>query len=116
MMISVGQKALWGARVTSFTLVSLVCLFLYWNINRPAGTNMLVWVLQSLPLLLFLPAVWTQQRRALTWLCFVLLLYFVKAVEGVFMSNAGLSDILFLCLTVSTFIVALFTIRWLQQL
>lgn len=43
-----------------------------------------MWVLRILPLVLFMPGVARDNTRALIWLCFVILFYFVSAVEAVF--------------------------------
>jgi len=43
-----------------------------------------VWLIRILPLVLFMPGVARDNLRAMIWLCFVLLFYFVSSVELVF--------------------------------
>ena len=43
-----------------------------------------VWLLRVVPLLLFMPSVLRGSLRAVIWLCFVLLFYFISAVELLF--------------------------------
>lgn len=43
-----------------------------------------VWVLRVLPLLVFMPGIARDNLRSVVWLCFVILFYFVSAVELMF--------------------------------
>ena len=61
--------------------------------------------------ILLLPGLLKNYYRGYSWLCFVLLVYFVFAVQGSLMSTAGLLDHIFLFLTVILFIVAMMTSR-----
>ena len=86
----------------------------YWNVTRSGGILWVVWILQSLPLLVFLPGLLKPYYRSYSWFCFLLLLYFVVGVEGSFKSTARFVDYLFLALTVLLFIFAMLRSRWLQ--
>lgn len=43
-----------------------------------------VWVLRALPLVIFAPSIARDNLRSFIWLCFVLLFYFISAVELIF--------------------------------
>jgi len=43
-----------------------------------------VWIIRIIPLLLFMPSVARDNLRAVIWLCFVVLFYFISSVELVF--------------------------------
>lgn len=97
-------RSLWWP-LTAALYVALIGIICVWQLSRPEGPNVTIWALQLLPLLVFLPAVLRGWPRGLIGLCFVLLLYFVRAVEGVMASNRawidwgllGLSVLLFIC-------------------
>ena len=56
---------------------------LVWDVARFAAPWPM-WVLRLLPLVLFVPSIARDNLRAVVWLCFVLLFYFISAVELVF--------------------------------
>ena len=105
------QQLLW---VTFAVYLSLLGLFLYWNVTRSSGFSVAVWLVQSLPLLALLPGMLTRHHRAFTWLCFVMLPYFVFAVEQVFISTATYLSYLFLTQTVILFIASMLTSKQLR--
>ncbi|WP_019602718.1 DUF2069 domain-containing protein [Teredinibacter turnerae] len=96
-------------------LAALILLFFAWNFLRHSGPNWVVFIAQSLPLAALLPGMLTGYYRSFSWLCFVILIYFVKAVDGALISTAGYLDILFLILTVYIFIAAMLASRWSQR-
>ncbi|MBX2858133.1 MAG: DUF2069 domain-containing protein [Cellvibrionaceae bacterium] len=109
------QKASYSFRLTLGLLAAQFALLAYWNLNRASGINWPIWAAQSAPLLLLLPGLLKQHYRSFSWLCFVLLFYFLRAVEGSAMSNARPSDHVFLVLTVCLFTSSMFASRWLQR-
>lgn len=56
---------------------------LVWDVARFAAPWPM-WVLRLLPLVLFVSSIARDNLRAVVWLCFVLLFYFISAVELVF--------------------------------
>lgn len=99
----------WGlSGVLYSAMVASICA---WQLTKPGGPNLVVWALQLLPLGLFLPAVLRGWPRGLIGLCFVLLLYFIRAVEGVMASNRAWIDVVLLCLSVLLFISAMLASR-----
>ena len=85
-----------------------------WQLTRPAGPQYLLWLVQLLPLAIFLPEMLRNNSRAYIGLCFVLLLYFIKAVEGVFSPARAWIDFWLLGWSTTLFISAMLTSRWLQ--
>ena len=73
------------------------------------------WSLQSLPLLLLLPGLLQKHYRSYSWLCFLLLLYFISYVVQVYASNRNGYDIAGLLVIVGLFITAMFSSRQLQR-
>ncbi len=114
--MSLTAKALTARAITFSLFGGLILLFTYWNLNRDSGVKPAVWLVQSLPLLALLPGMIRQAHRAYSWLCFVLLVYFILAVQLVFSSIRQTSDYIFLILTVLLFISSMMTSRWLRQL
>lgn len=47
------------------------------------GGSLTLWLVQSLPLLIFAPGLWRQLSATYLWLCCVLLMYFIWAVTAV---------------------------------
>ncbi|WP_075185821.1 DUF2069 domain-containing protein [Teredinibacter haidensis] len=108
-------KVRYSLLAVAISYISLQILFLGWCFTRASGPNWVVLSAQSLPLLVLLPGLWQKYYRSYSWLCFVILMYFVKGIDGVFMSTANWSDALFVALTVTTFISAMLAARWLQR-
>lgn len=86
-----------------------------WQLTRPQGPIYVLWFIQLLPLAIFIPGMLRNNPRAYIGLCFVLLLYFIKAVEGVFSPARAWIDFWLLSGSVVLFISAMLTSRWLQR-
>jgi uncharacterized membrane protein len=98
------------------TLFFYCVLLVLFSVNqwlRPQGISLFQWSVQCLPLLMFWFGLRVKRRRTYLWLCFVLLLYFIKGVEGVMSLNAGLFDWVLLSGSVGLFVSCLATARWL---
>lgn len=111
------QRKLHISQASFYLLYSgLVLLLVCWNMFLSEGGPLwTILAVQLLPLLVFLPGIITKHYRTYSWLCFILLFYFIRAVEGVFMSNANSMDWLFLLLVVALFINSMLCSRWLQR-
>ena len=70
-----------------------------------------VWLLRVFPLVIFMPGVARGNLRAEIWLCFVLLFYFVSAVELIFAAPDDGIAILGLSSVIGLFIVSALYIR-----
>lgn len=109
------RKLRCGLAATYASLGLLLLVFLAWNFVRESGPNWVVFAVQVLPLAMLLPGMISGHYRSFSWLCFVILIYFIKAVDGVAMSDATLMDSVFLVLTIVVFIAAMLTSRWAQR-
>ena len=96
-----------------------VCLWLCWGVFLVQQTADLardsapwpLWLVRALPLIIFMPGVARDQLRSLVWLCFVILFYFVSAVELVFARPTDTLAIIGICVVVLLFVVSTFYIR-----
>ena len=75
-----------------------------------------IWALQTLPLLLILPGLLTKYYRSYSWLCFLMLAYFISYVVQVYSPTRDIHDWFGLVATIVVFIAAMFASRWLQRL
>lgn len=100
------------------TLAGVVLMMLCmtaWHFVREDGPVLSIWVLQHFPLAMFIPSLLRNRPKAYIGLCFVLLLYFIRAVEGLFLPSPAWIDYSLLSLSVVIFITSMFTARWLQR-
>lgn len=103
----------------SFTLV-LACLLLFMalftlvNITSERG-SLTLWLVQSLPLLLFVPGLLKHYYRTYSWLCFVLLFYFTAFTVDAMSPLRDWADYLGVALSVVMFISAMMASRWRQH-
>lgn len=110
------QPFFYGSIINYTIYASLIALILYWNIIRSSGFSPAVLAIQAGPLLALLPGIIKKRYRSYNWLCFLLLFYFIFAVERVFTSVRNTSDFIFLAHIVLLFISSMMTSRWLQRL
>jgi uncharacterized membrane protein len=75
-----------------------------------------LWIFQTIPLLLVLPGIIKQHFRAYSWLCFIILAYFIAYVVEVGSPIGDLSDWIGLTLSVIIFVGAMMSSRLLQRL
>ena len=71
----------------------------------------IIWVAYLLPLLIFLPGMLRDRLRSYIWLCFVVLLYFIRLVERLFVDPTSLASIAGMVAVVGLFTCALFYVR-----
>ena len=91
---------------------AFIALVLYVNILRETYTLI---ALQCLPLLILLPGMLQGHYRSFSWFCFMLLLYFIWGVEGVFRSDAGWIQWAYLMLICALYIGAILCGRYSQR-
>lgn len=107
-------KAQWSVNIFLGFYAALILLFISSHFSREQGAVWPVLAVQVLPLLVFLPGVLKRYYRSYSWFCFLMLLYFVLAVDNSFKSTALWNDYLLVALTVILFTVAMMASRWLQ--
>lgn len=103
-------------RLTAGLWWALWCLWLVFTLQQVADVARYdapwpVWVIRVLPLVLFVPGVARDSLRAVVWLCFVLLFYFVSAVEAIFARPSDVLAALGVASVVALFVVATLYIR-----
>lgn len=103
--------ALW---MTHIAYSCLLILFLVKIISHQY--SWIFWLFQSLPLLILLPGLIKQRFRSYSWLCFVILAYFMAYVVEAGSPVADASDWLGLVLSVVIFLGAMMSSRYLQRL
>ena len=75
-----------------------------------------IWVIRVAPMLMFAPGIFKAQLRAIAWMCFASLLYFVMAVTEAFSSLAIWFNYIELGMVVVLFCSATVFIRWQAQM
>lgn len=92
---------------------ALLLLFAFGNIFG-AGGSVKLWLVQSIPLLIFIPGLVQQRYRTYSWICFVILVYFTWSVVNTMSPLVRWQDVVVVVLTVAIFISAMMLSRWLQ--
>ena len=110
------QKLLISRGFSLALYAALILAYCIWQILfRPGGPSYFFWLIQLLPLLLVLPGIKANYPRSYIWLCFLLLMYFVKGVDGVISPSRAWIDYFVVGISILLFISAMLTSRWLQQ-
>lgn len=75
-------------RAVMMTYFSLLIVFTAYSLWQLPGSNLpsitFLWLMRSVPLLIFLPGLLKRHLRTFAWLSFVVLLYFVQSVQTAF--------------------------------
>lgn len=88
-----------------FTLLALITPDQSWKL----------WLVQTLPLLIFVPGLWRGYHRTYSWICFVVLIYFTWSVTNLISPLAYWRDAVVVVLSVTLFISAMMASRWRQE-
>ena len=72
-------------------------------------------LLQTIPMIMLLPGIFLKRYRTYSWVCFLMLTYFVSYVVQVYASSSKWIDWLGLLTTITAFISAMYTSRLLQR-
>ncbi len=107
------HKLVWGRSVFALSYLGLLGLFVLTNLTRESGSWSL-WLVQTLPLAIFIPGLLRQRYRTYSWICFAILIYFTWSVTNAMAPWAHWSDLVIVLLTVNIFISAMMVSRWLQ--
>ncbi|WP_460226278.1 DUF2069 domain-containing protein [Aurantivibrio infirmus] len=106
-------KLIYSRTLTWLAYIALVALFTSINVTRDNG-SIARWLIQCLPLLIFLPGLIKQSHRAHSWVCFLTVFYFIPGVTNTMSPTGTWADIVLLASSCILFIGAAFTSRWLQ--
>lgn len=104
------SKADHSRTVAWVSYVALLCQQVaeVWLGNAP----WIIWMAVVLPLVIFLPGMLQDQLRSYIWLCFVLLLYFMRLVVALFESPGSPMAITGMTAVVTLFVAAMMYVRW----
>lgn len=96
-----------------FSAISLVLVYTVYGLllSGTAAANLVIWIIQILPIAVFLPGLSNRHIRTYQWLCFVILVYFIQAVLTVFEADRQLQGILEIFFCVLLFSSAVFYIH-----
>jgi uncharacterized membrane protein len=112
-------------RVRFGRIASLTCFFgmiAFLSVYYLAVANLhgarpgVILIIELLPLLLLAPGVIRGHPRGLSWVCFVINLYFIKGALAAFDPNRWLFGVLEMLASVAVFTSALLYVRWRSQL
>ena len=92
-------------------LLAIAAGTLLWP-GRGREPSAIIWILQTLPLLVVLPGLVRGSVTAHAWLSFISMLYFAMAVTNVFVPPLRILDVLELICSVELFISAMLYVRW----
>nr|WP_324257564.1 DUF2069 domain-containing protein [Cellvibrio fontiphilus] len=100
---------------TQICNLSYLALLIVLSLNSLLGDkfNIVHWLIAVVPLLIFIPGLLKPQHRTYSWLCFVLLMYFLFLVPLLMSYWSLIYWVLTLLVTV-LFVAAMMTSRWLQ--
>lgn len=95
--------------------IGYIALLLLLSLNALLGGkfNLVHWLIAVVPLLIFIPGLMKPQHRTYSWLCFVLLMYFLFLVPLLMSYWSWIYWLLTLLVTL-VFVAAMMTSRWLQ--
>ncbi|WP_051234825.1 DUF2069 domain-containing protein [Marinimicrobium agarilyticum] len=109
------RQKLWLARTTVLTCFSaLLILFTVLTLIQ-TEPQWKLWLVQVIPLAIFIPGLWRGHHRTYSWLCFVILIYFTWSVANTISPLSYWRDYLVVTLSVILFIGAMMASRWRQQ-
>ena len=97
-----------------FIFYCLLLLFFVSSLSMTiqAGvTTVVIWLIQTFPLLIFIPALHRNYLRAYAWLSFVVLIYFVHGVVTAFNADRMLLGVIETLLCSLLFVALVFYIR-----
>jgi len=113
-MLTTNKKLNTILLVTYISYISLLALIAYTFITNEAHSWKL-WVFQSLPLLLVFSGLINMRFRAHSYLCFIILVYFLAYVVEVWATLDEITDWIGLVLTIAIFNGAMMSSRGLQR-
>ena len=112
---SLNRKTSLAKTFSMVSYVGLLLLFITSNLIHEHG-SLFLWFAQSLPLLIFIPALFQQHFKTYIWLCFATLLYFIVAVVNVMSPTSQWIDFIQLLLCIILFVASMLSSRWIQHL
>lgn len=103
------NAGLWVTHISYACFLAVMC----WMSFQTGSGNVKIFAVKIFPLLIFIPAFFKQYPRTYSWLCFVILPYFIFITPFLF-EKFLLENWVAMALTVVIFIASMMTSRWLQ--
>lgn len=98
------RRVIW----VSYAVLLMQQLLEAWQRQAP----WVVWLALLVPLLIFLPGMLRDRLRSYIWLCFVLLLYFMRLVVALFAQPANALYIVGMVAVIALFTSSMLYVRW----
>lgn len=92
----------------SYTVLVLQQVLELWTRQAP----WIIWLALLLPLIIFIPGMLQDKLRSYIWLCFVLLLYFMRLVLALFAEPGSPAAVVGMVAVVTLFVAAMMYVRW----
>lgn len=102
--------------VCFFGMIALLSVYYLAIADLHGARPGVILAIELLPLLLLTPGVIRGHPRGLSWVCFVINLYFIKGALAAFDPNRWLFGVLEMLASVAVFVSALLYVRWRAQL
>ncbi len=108
-------------RITQVILLLQIALLTFTTLQRPdmdlgnpsvLGAGILLSLFKTLPFLILLPGVMRGSAKTISWLAYVLMLFFIIWVLAAFGKEGSLSGKIGTCLTLIQFVTASLYVRW----
>lgn len=120
-LTQVSKKLSLGFFITHASFALFLVLISWFNFLHPGqiteqdfASNLKLWLVKILPLIIFIPGFITRKYRTYSWLCFGILPYFIW-ITPLVMARGAWSDWVMTLLIVVLFISSMMTSRWMQQ-
>lgn len=108
------NQVLWLFLISYGVLILVIAVDTFLSITQPNK----FWpalLLQIVPLIMLLPGIVLKRYRSYSWVCFLMLIYFVSYVVQVYASSSKWIDWLGLLTTIILFVSAMYASRFLQR-
>ena len=113
--MSIAAKAKLSGVITKITFAALIIFYairFLWLAPSASDHPWVIWLIYTLPLIGFAPAVFRGTPRPHAWLCFVLLLYFLGAVVTAIQPHLAIFGWIESLLLMTLFTAAMLFARW----
>ncbi|WP_369857383.1 DUF2069 domain-containing protein [Candidatus Thalassolituus haligoni] len=115
-------KAALAYRVLVSSYIAMLLVLLGATLSHPPPTaepGLMLWLtgigialFKALPLMLFIPGLVARSHKSASWLAYMILLYFVVSVLGVFTPGSGIWGWLLVLASLAIFVSAILFTRW----
>ena len=108
--------AAWAMKISYIAFLLSLTLGTWVWVQEGRQPSISIWLIRTLPILLFAYGVFKQQLRSIAWLCFAILLYFAMAVTEAMSPYVIWFNYIELAVVVVLFCSATIFIRWQAQM